>query len=83
MSFPYCPICDLSECSHIREAEIAHRASAKADWDILAKIKAGTHVLVPVEPTEAMITIGRERRWRGFSTSLIYCAMITAAQEGK
>lgn len=63
-----------------------------SDLDMLAKIKAGTHVLVPVEPTEAMEDAGEAiMRQYGLDSSPTQCEMLdlyeamikAAAQEGK
>lgn len=54
-----------------------------SDLDILAKIKAGTHVIVPVEPTEAMLS-AFAASCDDYGQCLAktgYRAMIKAAQE--
>lgn len=50
--------------------------------DGMQAIKAGTHVIVPVEPTERMLRKGREKGGNGFyHLENAYQAMIRAAQE--
>lgn len=70
-------------------AQIRAEALEEAGMD---KIKAGTHVLVPVEPTEAMTTALLESmniptienpKAAAWDSLWAYRAMITAAQEGK
>ena len=49
----------------------------------LSRLRAGTHVLVPVEPTDQMTQEGFVKSVTRGSMADVYFAMITAAQEGK
>ena len=56
--------------------------------DLLRPIAAGTHVIVPIEPTEKMKKVGIDARWQSpvrdaNNVSEIYRAMIEASQEGE
>ena len=56
--------------------------------ELLRPIAAGTHMIVPIEPTEKMRKVGIDARWQSpvrdaNNVSEIYRAMLKASQEGE
>jgi hypothetical protein len=73
-----------------RDGKIGHCTVALelGDWDIvlaalrlLEPVAAGTHVIVPREPTAKMLVHGRNESGNYSDAAIVYRAMIAAAQE--